>query len=126
MICVAAILVTALTPSCDVVRDFGAAGDNRTEDTAAVAAALAACSLVRLPPKHVFLLRPIETSPVTKQPLDRYQGGPRRIVAYPVFPLGSSRGVVDAPRRPPTPDASDDDDDDDDDDEPVMPTDEES
>ena len=59
------------------------------------------------------------TSPVTKQPLDRYQGGPRRIVAYPVFPLGSSRGVVDAPRRPPTPDASDDDDDDDDD-EPVM------
>ena len=60
------------------------------------------------------------TSPVTKQPLDRYQGGPRRIVAYPVFPLGSSRGVVDAPRRPPTPDASDDDDDDDDDDEPVM------
>ena len=53
-------------------------------------------------------------------PLDRYQGGPRRIVAYPVFPLGSSRGVVDAPRRPPTPDASDDDDDDDDDDEPVM------
>ena len=58
---------------------------------------------------------------MTKQPLDRYQGGPRRIVAYPVFPLGSSRGVVDAPRRPPTPDASDDDDDDDDDDdEPVM------
>ena len=57
--------------------------------------------------------RPL-TSPVTKQPLDRYQSGPRRIVAYPVFPLGSSRGVVDAPRRPPTPDASDDDDDDDD------------
>ena len=60
MICASALLVTALTPSCDVVRDYGAAGDNRTEDTAAVAAALAACSLVRLPPKHVFLLRPIE------------------------------------------------------------------
>ena len=85
MFCAVAILVTALTPSCDVVRDYRAL-----------------------------------TSPVTKQPLDRYQGGPRRIVAYPVFPPASSRGVVDAPRRPPTPDASDDDDDDDDDDEPVM------
>ena len=55
-------------------------------------------------------------SPMTNKPLDRYQGGSRRVVAYPVFALGSSRGVVDAPRRPPTPDASDDDDDDDEDD----------
>ena len=61
-----------------------------------------------------------------EQPLDRYQGGPRRIVAYPVFPLGSSRGVVDAPRRPPTPDASDDDDDDDDVDDSVPSDTEES
>ena len=42
---------------------FGAKGDNTTEDTAAVRAALAACSpggLVLLPAGHVFLLRPIE------------------------------------------------------------------
>ena len=46
--------------SCDAIADFGAAGDNRTEDTAAVAAALAACSTVLLRAGSTFLLRPVE------------------------------------------------------------------
>ena len=46
----------------DTIYAGGARGDNRTEDTAAVAAALAACSggTVLLPAGRVFLLRPIE------------------------------------------------------------------
>jgi polygalacturonase len=44
---------------CDVVADFGAVGDNRTEDTAAVAAALAACDVVVFPAGRTFLLRPL-------------------------------------------------------------------
>ncbi len=50
------------TRGCNVL-DYGAAGDNRTEDTAAVVAALAACApggTVLLPKGHTFLLRPIE------------------------------------------------------------------
>jgi len=46
--------------SCDVVDDFGAVGDNRTEDTAAVQAALRSCKKVVLRAGHTFLLRPIE------------------------------------------------------------------
>jgi polygalacturonase len=49
-----------------VVEDFGAKGDNKTEDTAAVSAALAACSSVLLPAGHTFLLRPVS---VTRTPL---------------------------------------------------------
>ena len=45
---------------CDVVRDFGAVGDNATEDTAAVAAAMASCALVHLPAGFTFLLRPVQ------------------------------------------------------------------
>ena len=48
-----------LLPSCSVF-DFGAKGDNTTEDTAAVAAAISACSTVRFPAPHTFLLRPVK------------------------------------------------------------------
>ena len=41
------------------VRDFGAKGDNHTEDTAAVAAAVAQCDSVHFPAGYKFLLRPI-------------------------------------------------------------------
>ena len=44
---------------CDA-RQFGAAGDNQTEDTAAVQAALRACTTVVLVANHTFLLRPVE------------------------------------------------------------------
>jgi hypothetical protein len=47
----------ALSPSCNVL-DWGAVGDNRTEDTAAVQAAVSNCSTVIFPP-GAFLLRPI-------------------------------------------------------------------
>ena len=54
--------VHATAPLCDVL-EYGAVGDNATEDTAAVAAALADCGgrfgTVVLPAEHVFLLRPI-------------------------------------------------------------------
>jgi polygalacturonase len=61
-----AVLVTSSAKSwkqhlCNVL-DFGAVGDNKTEDTAAVKAAISACpgSTVLIPEGHVFLLRPIE------------------------------------------------------------------
>jgi len=52
-------IALALGRVCDVVRDFGAAGDNHTEDTAAVAAAIAQCDSVQFPAGYKFLLRPI-------------------------------------------------------------------
>ena len=73
MLCVRALLEAALLLAsvqwswgqqdnvCNVM-DFGAVGDNATEDTAAVAAALAACDTVLLPKGYVFYLRPIELS----------------------------------------------------------------
>ena len=45
---------------CDVITEFGAAGDNRTEDTAAVTHALLSCSKVVLRAGRTFLLRPIQ------------------------------------------------------------------
>ena len=47
--------------ACNVL-DYGAKGDNRTEDTAAVVAALNKCEggVVLLPRGHTFLLRPIQ------------------------------------------------------------------
>ena len=53
----------AATSVCDVtVAPYGAIGDNRTEDTAAVQRALddSTCSTVLLPSGRTFLLRPIE------------------------------------------------------------------
>lgn len=46
---------------CDVL-GHGAQGDNRTDDTAAVAATLRACAggTVLLPRGHTFLIQPIE------------------------------------------------------------------
>jgi polygalacturonase len=49
----------SLRPWCDVVADFGAVGSNETEDTAAVSAALSACTTVSLPSGYTFLLRPV-------------------------------------------------------------------
>ena len=56
-----ALAARAAAAPCDVT-DFGAKGDNITEDTGAVAAALEACAggSVLLPAGRVFLLRPIE------------------------------------------------------------------
>jgi len=48
-----------LRPTCSVL-EFGAVGDNRTEATAAVLAAIAACSTVVFPAPGAFLLRPIK------------------------------------------------------------------
>ena len=45
---------------CNVVTDFGAIGDNKTEDTDAVAAAFKSCSSTLLPAGYTFLLRPVE------------------------------------------------------------------
>jgi polygalacturonase len=45
---------------CDVISDFGAAGDNTTEDTAAIRQALSQCSKVVLRAGRTFLLRPLE------------------------------------------------------------------
>jgi len=45
---------------CDVIADFGAAGDNKTEDTVAVTQALRSCSKVVLRAGRTFLLRPVE------------------------------------------------------------------
>ena len=68
-ICFAIIIGTyaavSLTAPCNVMDSQyagGAKGDNKTEDTAAVVAALAACAggSVLLPAGNVFLLRPIE------------------------------------------------------------------
>lgn len=50
---------TALIPSCSVL-DFGAVGDNATEATSAVTAAIAACLTVRFPAPGVYLLRPVK------------------------------------------------------------------
>ena len=50
--------LAAFATTCDV-REFGALGDNVTEDTLAVAAALRACQTVVLPAGHTFLLRPV-------------------------------------------------------------------
>ena len=38
---------------CNLMLDFNAAGDNRTEDTATLRSALASCSTVLLPRGHV-------------------------------------------------------------------------
>ena len=49
----------ALKPSCSVL-DYGAVGDNATEGTGAVTAAIAACLTVVFPSPGVFLLRPVK------------------------------------------------------------------
>ena len=66
----APVLVLALTTAaadaapvfaaCDAVADFCAKGDNRTDDTVAVATALTMCSTVTLRAGFTFLLRPLE------------------------------------------------------------------
>eukprot|EP00052_Salpingoeca_macrocollata_P020840 m.176070 g.176070 ORF g.176070 m.176070 type:complete len:416 (+) comp21377_c0_seq1:149-1396(+) len=64
-------------PSCSV-KDFGAKGDDSTEDTAAIQAALNSCSLVTFPP-GAYVMRPVQipshrivdlgaTDPLTGQP----------------------------------------------------------
>jgi polygalacturonase len=45
---------------CDAISDFGAVGDNITEDTYAVQQALLSCSTVILRSNHTFLLRPLQ------------------------------------------------------------------
>ena len=58
---------------CNVL-DFGAVGDNTTEDTVAVQRAINHCASVGgitlLPTKHVFLLRPIHLPSNTTLRLD--------------------------------------------------------
>ena len=50
---------TTLLPLCNIL-NFGAVGDNRTEDTAAFALAIASCSIVTLPSPYSFLIRPVK------------------------------------------------------------------
>lgn len=54
-----ALAARALRPRCSVL-DFGALGDNSTEDTAAAAAAIAACATVVFPAPRTYLLRPVK------------------------------------------------------------------
>ena len=54
----AAVSTTGRTPRCSVT-DFGAKGDNRTEDTSAVQEALDACDAVVFPTPGKYLLRPV-------------------------------------------------------------------
>ena len=58
-----------------------AVGDNRTEDTAAVLAALASCSSVTLPEGHTFLLRPVQLRSHSELIID----GESRHEALPMF-----------------------------------------
>jgi polygalacturonase len=52
---------TLLIPVCDVTsKEFGAVGDNVTEDTAAIQNALNQCSKVILPKHYTFYIRPIQ------------------------------------------------------------------
>ena len=74
-------MLVALGSMCDVVRDFGAVGDNRTEDTAAVTAALAKCDSVHFPAGYKFLLRPVQlrrrVRQLVEQPVDAAAEGDR-------------------------------------------------
>ena len=97
-------LVASWAPSasgeCDVVRDFGAVGDNKTEDTAAVSAALAACSWVHFPAGHTFLLRPIELRSHTILTIEG------TIVAWPeieTWPNSTRKLCTTTPYQTPTP-----------------------
>jgi polygalacturonase len=67
MICLAGLLCTSVaaivsSSPCTVI-EYGAKGDNRTEDTAAFVAALAACTATGVPtvvPPGTYLVRPIQ------------------------------------------------------------------
>ena len=47
-------------PVCDLIDDFGAVGDNKTDDTVAIQSALKTCLKVIFRAHHTFLLRPVE------------------------------------------------------------------
>lgn len=49
----------SLRPLCSVL-EYGAVGDNVTEDTSALVAAIAACDTVSFPAPHAFLIRPVK------------------------------------------------------------------
>lgn len=52
-------LVASLTPTCSVL-DFGAKGDNKTEDTTSVQQAIDSCITVVFPSPRTYLLRPVK------------------------------------------------------------------
>jgi galacturan 1,4-alpha-galacturonidase len=85
---------------CDVVSDFGAVGDNHTEDTAAVASALKACSTVLIPGGHTFLLRPVEIPSHRHLVIDGTVAAWRDIWSW---PNSSHKLCTTSPYRTPTP-----------------------
>ena len=57
-LCLSQALSSPALPACNVL-DFGAKGDNRTEDTAAVQTAVNNCSVVLFPQPGKYLIRPV-------------------------------------------------------------------